>query len=73
MYRAKSHISTPYYHFVLVDAVPGRPCRPKGRRTFFIKGPAGNGNTVSLKRAAWEAACPTTNSFFMSTGQQEFV
>lgn len=40
---------------VLVDAILLSDENRKGAELFVLKGPAGNGKTVSLKRIAWEA------------------
>jgi tetratricopeptide (TPR) repeat protein len=41
---------------ILVDAILLADAQRKNGELFLLKGPAGNGKTVSLKRAAWEAA-----------------
>lgn len=41
---------------LLVDAILLDDGQRKNGEFFLLKGPAGNGKTVSLKRAAWEAA-----------------
>lgn len=41
---------------ILVDAILLDDAQRKNGEFFLLKGPAGNGKTVTLKRAAWEAA-----------------
>jgi tetratricopeptide (TPR) repeat protein len=49
-------IRRPITDSVLVDAILVEDALRKNGELFLIKGPAGNGKTVALKRAAWEAA-----------------
>jgi tetratricopeptide (TPR) repeat protein len=49
-------IRRPITDSVLVDAVLLDDLHRKNGEFFLLKGPAGNGKTVALKRVAWEAA-----------------
>jgi tetratricopeptide (TPR) repeat protein len=49
-------ISRPITDSVLVDAILLEEAGRKSGEFFLIKGPAGNGKTVTLKRVAWETA-----------------
>ena len=54
---------------VLVDAILLPDENRKTVELFMLKGPAGNGKTVALKRVAWEAAVTYGNLvFFVDTG-----